>query len=197
MNYLAQIEALLFVVGEEGLSLRQLSSMLDITPTALQQQLEQLTEKYLADETTSLCLIETANHYKLVTKENFIDLLREFAKAPVNQTLSRASLEVLSIVAYKQPITRIEIDDIRGVQSQAAIRKLTLLGLIVQNGKKDVIGHPSLYVTTDYFLDFMGINDLSDLVDISSIDVTAEETALFNQVDESMETGLDMENDDR
>ena len=77
MNYLAQIEALLFVAGEEGLSLRHLASMVNLTPTALQQQLEKLTQKYEADESSSLCLIETAGcqfgsfiHYCLQTTDN-------------------------------------------------------------------------------------------------------------------------------
>lgn len=180
MNYLAQIEALLFVAGEEGLSLRHLASMVNLTPTALQQQLEKLAQKYETDETSSLCMIETAGNYKIVTKEIFADLLREFAKAPVNQSLSRASLEVLSIIAYKQPITRIEVDDIRGVNSSSAISKLMALGLITEAGKKEVIGRPNLYATTDYFLDFMGINDLSELIDISNIELVDEEMTLFD-----------------
>lgn len=180
MNYLAQVEALLFVAGEDGLSLRQLASLLNLTPTALQQQLEKLSQKYQEDDSSSLCLLETSNTYKLVTKEVFADLLRDFAKAPVNQTLSRASTEVLSIIAYKQPITRIEVDDIRGVNSTSAISKLMALGLITEAGKKEVIGRPNLYATTDYFLDFMGINDLAELVDVSDVEIGEEEMTLFN-----------------
>lgn len=180
MNYLAQVEALLFVAGEDGLSLRQLASLLNLTPTALQQQLEKLSQKYQEDDSSSLCLLETSNTYKLVTKKVFADLLRDFAKAPVNQSLSRASTEVLSIIAYKQPITRIEVDDIRGVNSTSAISKLMALGLITEAGKKEVIGRPNLYATTDYFLDFMGINDLAELVDVSDVEIGEEEMTLFN-----------------
>lgn len=196
MNYLAQIEALLFVAGEEGLSLRHLASMVNLTPTALQQQLEKLAKKYESDETSSLCLIETAGCYKIVTKEIFADLLRDFAKAPVNQSLSRASLEVLSIIAYKQPITRIEVDDIRGVNSSSAISKLMALGLIREAGKKEVIGRPNLYATTDYFLDFMGINDLSELIDVSNIELVDEEMTLFDQADFSEEATELVKNDE-
>lgn len=196
MNYLAQIEALLFVAGEEGLSLRHLASMVNLTPTALQQQLEKLAKKYESDETSSLCLIETAGCYKIVTKEIFSDLLRDFAKAPVNQSLSRASLEVLSIIAYKQPITRIEVDDIRGVNSSSAISKLMALGLIREAGKKEVIGRPNLYATTDYFLDFMGINDLSELIDVSNIELVDEEMTLFDQADFSEEAAELAKNDE-
>ncbi|KDE01888.1 segregation and condensation protein B [Streptococcus equi subsp. zooepidemicus SzS31A1] len=85
----------------------------------------------------------------------------------------------MSIVAYKQPITRIEIDEIRGVNSSGALSKLVAFGLIQEAGKKEVIGRPNLYATTDYFLDYMGINHLEELVDISSIAVEEQETTLF------------------
>ncbi|MCU9534206.1 SMC-Scp complex subunit ScpB [Streptococcus sp. CSL10205-OR2] len=181
MTYLSKIEALLFVAGEEGLSLRQLSHFLEITPSALKQQLEKLSQKYQEDDNSSLCLIESSNSYKIVTKESFADLLREFAKTPINQSLSRASLEVLSIIAYKQPITRIEIDDIRGVNSSSVITKLQAYDLIREDGKKEVIGRPNLYITTDYFLDFMGINHITELPDASTIDLKEEEVTLFKE----------------
>ncbi|MCB2830579.1 SMC-Scp complex subunit ScpB [Streptococcus dysgalactiae] len=184
-SYLSQIEALLFVAGEEGLSLRQLATMLSLTPTALQQQLKKLSQKYESDSDSSLCLMESSNTYKLVTKEIFSDLLRDYAKAPINQSLSRASLEVLSIIAYKQPITRIEIDDIRGVNSSGALTKLLAFELIKEAGKKEVIGRPRLYATTDYFLDYMGINHLDQLVDVSAIELADEESALFKQETEN------------
>lgn len=183
MTYLSQIEALLFVAGEEGLSLRHLASMLSLTPTALQQQLEKLSQKYEKDQHSSLCLIETANTYRLVTKEGFAELLRAYAKTPMNQSLSRASLEVLSIVAYKQPITRIEIDDIRGVNSSGALSKLLAFDLIREVGKKDVVGRPHLYATTDYFLDYMGINHLDELIEVSAVEPADEEIALFRTQD--------------
>ncbi|HFI0023696.1 TPA: SMC-Scp complex subunit ScpB, partial [Streptococcus pyogenes] len=128
-------------------------------------------------------LIETANTYRLVTKEGFAELLRAYAKTPMNQSLSRASLEVLSIVAYKQPITRIEIDDIRGVNSSGALSKLLAFDLIREAGKKDVVGRPHLYATTDYFLDYMGINHLDELIEVSAVEPADEEIALFRTQD--------------
>lgn len=183
MSYLAQIEALLFVAGEDGLSLRNLASLLDISATAVSQQLEKLTEKYRMDQDSALCLLESSNTYKIVTKEEHAELLRQYAKAPINQSLSRASLEVLSIVAYKQPITRVEVDSIRGVNSSGAISKLQAFGLIQEVGKKDVIGRPNLYATTDYFLDYMGINSLDELVDASAIELVDQEMTLFSEDD--------------
>ncbi|MCB4995943.1 segregation/condensation protein B [Streptococcus mutans] len=180
MTPLSKIEALLFVAGEDGLSLRQLATLLDIPVTALLQQLEKLAQKYERDDNSALSLLESSKTYKLVTKKDYADLLRQYSKTPINQSLSRASLEVLSIIAYKQPITRIEVDNIRGVNSSSAISKLQAFDLIQEAGKKEVLGRPNLYVTSDYFLDYMGINSLEELPDASSIKLKDEEFTLFD-----------------
>ncbi|HHF7051997.1 TPA: SMC-Scp complex subunit ScpB [Streptococcus mutans] len=180
MTPLSKIEALLFVAGEDGLSLRQLATLLDIPVTALLQQLEKMAQKYEGDDNSALSLLESSKTYKLVTKKDYADLLRQYSKTPINQSLSRASLEVLSIIAYKQPITRIEVDNIRGVNSSSAISKLQAFDLIQEAGKKEVLGRPNLYVTSDYFLDYMGINSLEELPDASSIELKDEEFILFD-----------------
>ena len=104
MSTLAEIEALLFVAGEEGIRIRQLAELLSLPPTGIQQSLEKLTQKYEKDQDSSLALIETGGAYRLVTKPQFAGILKEYSKAPINQSLSRAALETLSIIAYKQPI---------------------------------------------------------------------------------------------
>lgn len=180
MTPLSKIEALLFVAGEDGLSLRQLATLLDIPVTALLQQLEKMAQKYERDDNSALSLLESSKTYKLVTKKDYAALLRQYSKTPINQSLSRASLEVLSIIAYKQPITRIEVDNIRGVNSSSAISKLQAFDLIQEAGKKEVLGRPNLYVTSDYFLDYMGINSLEELPDASSIELKDEEFTLFD-----------------
>ena len=179
MSKLAEIEALLFVAGEDGLRVRQLAELLSLPPTGVTQSLEKLAEKYQKDEDSSLALLETSNTYKIVTKQEFAELLREYSKAPINQSLSRAALETLSIIAYKQPITRIEVDEIRGVNSSGAISKLQIFDLIRENGKKEVLGRPNLYVTTDYFLDYMGINSLEELPVVEETELITEESQLF------------------
>ena len=112
-----------------------------------------------------------------ILQVSFVTIL----KTPINQSLSRASLEVLSIVAYKQPITRAEVDDIRGVNSSGAIAKLQAFDLIQEAGKKDAVGRPNLYATTDYFLDYMGINSLDELVAIDQLELEDQETSLFRE----------------
>lgn len=179
MSKLAEIEALLFVAGEDGLRVRQLADLLSIPPTGVIQSLEKLAEKYRKDEDSSLALLETSNAYKIVTKQDFADLLREYSRAPINQSLSRAALETLSIIAYKQPITRIEVDEIRGVNSSGAISKLQIFDLIRENGKKEVLGRPNLYVTTDYFLDYTGINSIEELPVVEETELIIEESQLF------------------
>ena len=181
MSKLAEIEALLFVAGEDGLRVRQLVELLSMPPTGVTQSLEKLAEKYQKDEDSSLALLETSNTYKIVTKQDFAELLREYSKAPINQSLSRAALETLSIIAYKQPITRMEVDEIRGVNSSGAISKLQMFDLIRENGKKEVLGRPNLYVTTDYFLDYMGINSLEELPIVEETELIAEESQLFTE----------------
>ena len=181
MSKLAEIEALLFVAGEDGLRVRQIAELLSIPPTGVTQSLEKLAEKYQKDEDSSLALLETSNTYKIVTKQEFAELLREYSKAPINQSLSRAALETLSIIAYKQPITRVEVDEIRGVNSSGAISKLQMFDLIRENGKKEVLGRPNLYVTTDYFLDYMGINSLEELPIVEETELIAEESQLFTE----------------
>ena len=181
MSTLAEIEALLFVAGEEGIRIRQLAELLSLPPTGIQQSLEKLTQKYEKDQDSSLALIETGGAYRLVTKPQFAAVLKEYSKAPINQSLSRAALETLSIIAYKQPITRIEIDAIRGVNSSGALAKLQAFNLIKEDGKKEVLGRPNLYVTTDYFLDYMGINHLEELPVINELDIQAQESQLFGE----------------
>lgn len=181
MSKLAEIEALLFVAGEDGLRVRQLAELLSMPPTGVAQSLEKLAEKYQKDEDSSLALLETSNTYKIVTKQDFAKLLREYSKAPINQSLSRAALETLSIIAYKQPITRMEVDEIRGVNSSGAISKLQIFDLIRENGKKEVLGRPNLYVTTAYFLDYMGINSLEELPIVEETELIAEESQLFTE----------------
>ncbi|MFY0998843.1 SMC-Scp complex subunit ScpB [Streptococcus sp. AD045-1] len=181
MSKLAEIEALLFVAGEDGLRVRQLAELLSMPPTGVTQSLEKLAEKYQKDEDSSLALLETSNTYKIVTKQDFAELLREYSKAPINQSLSRAALETLSIIAYKQPITKVEVDEIRGVNSSGAISKLQIFDLIRENGKKEVLGRPNLYVTTDYFLDYMGINSLEELPIVEETELIAEESQLFTE----------------
>lgn len=183
-NKTATLELLLFVTGEEGLELNQLSELSGMSKFACEQQIERLIEKYQADEESALTIIETAGKYKLATKDSFADILKNYAKTPLNQSLSRSALEVLSIIAYKQPITRLEIDQLRGVNSSGALSTLRAYDLVEKTGTLEVVGRPGLYGTTEFFLDYIGINDLSELPEIDESQFIGEKQVLFNENEE-------------
>lgn len=182
MSKTAELEALLFVTGEEGITLRDLSSLLVITPSATIQQIEKLQDKYQSDPDAAFTIIETAGKYRLTTKADFNELLQHYAKTPMNQSLSKAALEVLAIIAYKQPLTRLEVDAIRGVNSSGTMATLQAFDLIQVIGKKEVIGNPNLYATTDHFLDYIGINQLEELPDVSEAALMdIDDVDIFNE----------------
>ena len=184
LNKTATLELLLFVTGEEGLELNQLSELSGMSKFACEQQIERLIEKYQGDEESALTIIETAGKYKLATKDIFADILKNYAKTPLNQSLSRSALEVLSIIAYKQPITRLEIDQLRGVNSSGTLSTLRAYDLVEKTGTLEVVGRPGLYGTTEFFLDYIGINDLSELPEIDESQFIGEKQVLFNENEE-------------
>ncbi|WP_439001844.1 SMC-Scp complex subunit ScpB [Pediococcus damnosus] len=169
MSNIEKIEALLFVSGEDGLSLSDLSEMTGFMRPAVSTMLEKLAKKYKEDSDSALTLLHFGNNFRLATKPEMSDVIKNYFDAPQLTKLSPASLEVLAIVAYKQPITRLEIDDIRGVQSGTILQKLTIRNLIKEAGRLDEPGRPILYATTDYFLDYFGLNAIDQLPALPNI----------------------------
>ncbi|WP_071131525.1 SMC-Scp complex subunit ScpB [Enterococcus timonensis] len=169
-NFGPQLEALLFVAGEKGLQVKEAASVLNKDSSALFQQLEQLQSQYEADKNRGLTIIQTGEVFKLVTKPKFQPLIVNYAKAPIANRLSKAALETLAIVAYKQPMTRGEIDDIRGVQSSGALQTLVIKRLVEEKGRAETVGRAILYGTTSYFLDYFGLKKLTDLPDITEME---------------------------
>lgn len=163
MSHLANIEGLLFVSGEQGISLAELSRLTGLLKSAVKEQLEKLSLKYKNDINSSLELIQYNDLYQLVTKEELADLIKGYFENPNSRKLSNAALETLAIIAYKQPVTRLVIDDIRGVQSSGSLQKLIALDLIRENGRLDVPGRPIIYVTTSQFLNYFGFTELKEL----------------------------------
>lgn len=178
--YQAKIMALLFVAGDQGIKEKDLAGLLEIDSAALRQNIEELKVKLLADDDSGIQLVEFNSLYKLVTKNEFNELLTKYFKSGLGSKLSQAALEVLSIVAYRQPITRIEIDEIRGVQSSGSLNTLLMRKLIKENGKKNVPGHPNLYVVTDAFFDYFGIKDVKDLPKIENFEDMSDDTGEIN-----------------
>lgn len=179
MNNIAKIEALLFVAGDEGLSLEILSQLTKMSKVEVSVALTGLEERYERYEDSGLTLIETASAYQIVTKKEYAEYIKEYAQSPYSQRLSRPLLETLAIIAYKQPITRIEIEEIRGVQVTGNLQKLRARQLIKEVGRLERPGQPLLYGTTDFFLDYFGINTLEELPELMEENNEEEMSDLF------------------
>ena len=174
-NYISVLEGLLFVAGDDGITLEEASYILELERSAVRQLLDEL-KKRLEDENSGLELLLTASHYKLVTKASLKSYIEKYAVSPYSSQLSQASLETLAIIAYKQPVTRVDIESIRGVQSSGSIQKLLLRDLIEEAGRLETPGRPKLYKTTAYFMDYFGLESLDALPDASDLfDLVSEE----------------------
>ncbi|MCI7802228.1 MAG: SMC-Scp complex subunit ScpB [Floccifex porci] len=176
MNTKAIIEGLLFLSGEEGLSKEQLSDAIQMDAGSF---IETLKEEYRNPD-KGFELVEFANRYKFITKEfvyPYAKNIFEEVKAP---SLSPAALETLAIIAYKQPITRVEIEEIRGVNCEMMLKKLQLRNLIEAKDRKDVIGKPLLYTVTDEFLDTFQLESLKELPELKQKDF--EDSELFEEI---------------
>ncbi|MDR0846383.1 MAG: SMC-Scp complex subunit ScpB [Lactobacillales bacterium] len=169
-NIVAKVEALLFVAGDDGLSAEEIGILLEIDAPAARQSTEGLQEKYENDESSALKVIEIAGKFNISTKPIYAEILKEYAKSPISGTLSNAVLETLSIIAYKQPVTRSIVDAIRGVGSSNAVQKLLSFGLIEVAGRLETPGRPKLYRTTDVFMNHFGLADLAELPDIKAVE---------------------------
>ena len=162
MNKLAVLEGLLFVVGDDGLTLNQMMDILEIDSEEAKELLGNLKNKY-ESETSGIKISFLGNTFKLTTKKEHREYYQKLIENEDSNVLSPAALETLAIVAYKQPITRNDISEVRGVDSGQMVRKLVAKGLLKEAGRSDVIGRPILYATTSEFLDYFGLSTIEDL----------------------------------
>ncbi len=167
MNLIGVLEGLLFVVGDEGLTLNQICDILEIDMAKAKELLMELKKSYDVDN-RGVRISYLGDAFKLTTKKEHKDYYKKLIENPENNTLSQAALETLAIIAYNQPITRVEIDEMRGVSNVHILRKLLAKGLIKESGKSTLPGRPNLYATTSEFLDYFGLSSISDLPTIIS-----------------------------
>lgn len=160
-NYESIIEAVLFASGEP-LKIKQIASIIECNEKHAKRILDNMIIKY-NDEKRGIKLICINDSYQLVTKPENSNYVSKLLKTNSRQSLSQAAMETLAIISYKQPITRIDVDEIRGVKSDRAILTLQDKGLIKENGRLDVPGRPILYSTTDEFLKSFSIGNLEEL----------------------------------
>lgn len=155
------IEALLFVSGEP-LKVKDMCSIIQCDEDYLKQTLDEMMLEYEYDE-RGIKLININDSYQLVTKPLYSDYVQKLLRVNSRQSLSQASLETLAIIAYRQPITRVDIDEIRGVKSDRAVSTLAERNLIREAGRKNVAGRPILYEVTDEFFRYFGIKNIKDM----------------------------------
>ncbi len=173
--YYSIIESLLFVTGE-SLKLTELANILECSIEFTRQLINELKEKY-EQQQRGIKIIVTNEEYQLVTKPCNSEYVQKLLKINIRQSLSQASLETLAIIAYKQPMTRVEVEDVRGVKSDRAIYTLSEKKLIKESGRKNVPGRPIIYVTTDEFLkhfNFHNLNEMPSLEDFNKENLKPE-----------------------
>ncbi len=176
------LEGLLFAVGDEGINIQQLEYVLEVNELEIKSLFIELKERY-ASISSGIDIIEVAGVYKMTTKKDHATYLKRLIQNPNQRGLSNAALEVLAIIAYRQPITRHEIENIRGASSDNVLRKLLTFSLIEEAGRLDGPGRPILFRTTDDFLDYFGIKTLEELPELPFVTPDFnldEESDLFN-----------------
>lgn len=160
MNYTSVLESLLFVVGDEGLSLDEIKNVLELDIEECKKIIEDLSLDY-KDRGIEISLL--GNRYKLTTKKENKEYIQKLVTLSDSDTLSESALETLAIIAYNQPVTRLAVDEIRGVSSSYLMRKLVYKNLICEVGRSETAGRPILYGTTPLFLDYFGLQDIKEL----------------------------------
>ena len=176
------LEGLLFAVGDEGVNIQQLEYVLEVNELEIKSLFIELKERY-ASISSGIDIIEVAGVYKMTTKKDHATYLKRLIQNPNQRGLSNAALEVLAIIAYRQPITRHEIENIRGASSDNVLRKLLTFSLIEEAGRLEGPGRPILFRTTDDFLDYFGIKTLEELPELPFVTPDFnldEESDLFN-----------------
>lgn len=185
------IEGLLFASGDEGLTIKQMSEIIQVEPKRIEHILEELSFDY-EHEQRGVMILRSNEVYHLTTKPEHNEYYKRYIQNPRSSRMSQASLETLAIIAYQQPITKAEIEEIRGVNSDYAIQTLIARSLIEKVGRKDTVGRPNLYGTTKEFLTYFGLTSLDDLPplpkDITKDHVVEEADLFFDDHTKTEET---------
>ena len=180
------VEAILFTMGE-SVDLNKMSEVLELDKKETRSIVEELMREY-EEQNRGIRIIELDGAYQMCTRGDAYEYLIRIAKAPRKYTLTDTVLETLSIIAYKQPVTRVEVERIRGVSCEHQINKLLEYDLITELGRLDAPGRPILFGTTEQFLRSFGVKSLEDLPQLS-----AEQVEDFRmQAEEEAQIKLDI-----
>lgn len=178
-NIRAILEGLLFLVGDEGISLTQLSEILEMSEEMIQAQLDDMQKRYLEDD-HGIEIVNYGGAYKFVSKAIIHPLAEKLFQGAKFHTLSNSAMETLAIIAYKQPITRVEIEEIRGVGCDMMLRKLLARNLIREAGRSEAPGRPILYEVTQEFMDSFKLVSLDELPKLPEFSNEEENEDLFD-----------------
>jgi len=162
INWSSILESLLFAAGDEGLSLKQMAEVLEVDELKVSEIIEDLRQEY-EQANRGIMMVQLAGTYQLATKKENAAYLKKLVDSPHTSALSQAALETLAIIAYKQPITRAEIEEIRGVKTERPLHTLVSKVLIREVGRAEGTGRAYLYGTTKEFLDYFGLKSLKEL----------------------------------
>ncbi len=170
-NYEAQIEAILFTMGE-SVEISKIAKALEISNGEVKKIVKKMQEE-LKDSSRGIRIIELEDAYQMCTKPEMYEALIKVAKQPKRQVLTDVMMETLSIIAYKQPVTKAEIEKIRGVKSDFAVNKLVEYELVEEIGRLDTPGRPLIFGTTEEFLRRFGVES-SDTLPVIDADMIEE-----------------------
>lgn len=163
INWHSIVESLLFAAGDEGLTIKHVAEVLEVEELHASDILEELKQVYQKDANRGIMIVQLAGTYQLATKKENAAYLKRLVDSPNTSALSQAALETLAIIAYKQPITRTEIEEIRGVKTERPIHTLMSKALIKEVGRAEGTGRAYLYGTTKEFLDYFGLKNIEEL----------------------------------
>lgn len=178
LNIEAIVEGLLYMVGDDGLKVEQLASVIDKSIEDSEAILNSIQNKY-TNENFGIELVNYGKTYKFITKQEVAPYIQALFHTSKPNTLSQSALETLAIIAYKQPITRVEIEELRGVGADMMLRKLQARNLIREAGRSDAPGKPILYEVTEEFMDSFKLYTLNELPDLPEFNSDDENENLF------------------
>ncbi|MBR3127890.1 MAG: SMC-Scp complex subunit ScpB [Solobacterium sp.] len=174
----ASLEGLLFLVGDDGITAAQAAQTMDISEDRVRELFDQLQQKYL-DDAHGIEIADYGGVYRFLSKAFVHDYAKKLFQLGKSSTLSQAALETLAIIAYKQPITRVEIEEIRGVGADVMLRKLMARDLIRETGRSDAPGRPILYEVTEEFMNSFKLMSLDELPELPTFGDEEESDNLF------------------
>ena len=209
-TYLSVIEALIFS-SDDSLSAEEIIQAIksidgedvEISKNDVDKTVDALNQKYIENE-NAFRILRIANGYLYATLETFAKYVGYLSSERAKRRLSQAALETLSIIAYKQPITKPELESIRGVSSDYILTTLLEKNLITIKGRADSVGRPLLYATTDEFLKYFGLNNLSDMPKHRELDeimqdedfIEQKRKIMMTELEEKLEESIGEESDD-